>query len=298
MIEEEYIPQTESDTQPVPIRDTESIIKRAEDFFKKHLNSLLLEGYELYWQEYDKNFKKISFPELKILSQKKYKERRFQEIADNMIPYWDVLQKELIRVKSELETNFADIVREFDNMDQYLQNYEQDIVELNEKIEIKDKIIEDLKTQLAESKYNALNEKINMLQMTLISVAQGKKLPHEYFDENIIQNVKEENKIPNEPIMTPGIKLPVSAPIEDSKKIRLQKCHEEILGWIKKDEIYPLHKVNTLEAKSYYISAWDNICFKYDLEEKDRPTFINKLDSYKDLDDNALDFLSKISTGD
>jgi len=193
-----------------------------------------------------------------------------------------------------LETNFTDIVREFDNMDQYLQNYEQDILELNEKVQIKDKIIEDLKTQLADSKYNAVNEKINMLQMTIISIAQGKPLPHQFFDDNVLQNVREENNIQNTPTMSPIKTIDKTPSIIPSKKSKLQECHDECIEWAKRDEIYPLHKINSTEAKSHYISCWSNICFKYDLTEKDVPSFINKLESFKDLEDNALDVLSEI----
>lgn len=39
-----------------PLRDTEAIIKRAEDYFKRQLTSLLLEDYKMKWKDNNHNF--------------------------------------------------------------------------------------------------------------------------------------------------------------------------------------------------------------------------------------------------
>lgn len=304
-MEEEYIEDNYEQENISPIRDTEAVIERAKDFFNRSLSNLVLDNLEIDWKDLNEKVITIDFPDFFKHCQKKYEQRKYQEVAKNTYGIIKNLYRELKTIKKELEADFRDLVREVDNMDQYLQNYETDIENLNAEIIRKNSEITDLKEQLRQIEVKNINQRIDTMHMMLMGIASGKGIPHEYFDDKVLQNVAEVNNIPKQELQNHFVDSDkkveevkeeeiTESENKEPKKVRLQKCHEQILEYLKEEELYPIHKINPTEASSYYRNVWENLYFQYDLQEADLPEFIDFLEYYKDKPDEYLDVLAQI----
>jgi hypothetical protein len=295
--EQQSVTESVHDT---PMRDSEAVVKRAKDFFQNSLSFLELNNHEITWIDLNQQKKVMEFNDLFKHCEKQYLDRKYQEVAKNCYMIIQSISAQLKLIKKNIEGDFRDLVREFDNMSGYLEGYENDIRELEAELSAKDLEIKRLNEDQVQSKFANHQQQLDNMRMMMISMASGKVLPQEHFDSEILNNSQ---KLLDEQVSksSPIVENKSEHHIEDiksevpkSRKDKLQKVHEEVLDFAKRDELYPLHKINLIEALGHYRNAWELICFKHGLEEKDLPKFIHSLDLYKDKPNDYLDILAEI----
>lgn len=281
------------------IRDSNMIIERSKDFLTRSLSHLVLDNFEIDWIDSNHTVNTISFDKVFKFCDERAMNNKYQEISKNLKSILKFIYKELLTIKKGIESDFKELIREVEDIDQYASQKEAETEKLLTELEKRDNEIEKLREEINQSKHSSLQHQIDNLSMILVSLAQNKPIPHEVFNEDILSNVSEKHglrfKEDEEGPKTNENKNQISANInaEDSKdyNIRIKKLHSFITDQLKDYELYPIHKVNILEAQGYYRNLWEVQCIKYDLEEKDMPDFINNLEEYKDKPDDYFDSL-------
>lgn len=264
--------------------DVDAKLERIKEFMEFSAGKLNLENTKinLILDEIGNQSEPCSFPEGLAQIVDMHKNRMFEISSVNGIRILNDMPKRLLDVKEKLDQKFEDLLELVDEQNDVIENLKDEVSLKETEVKEAQDRVEALKEEINNNKFDTLQNQINNLTNTIMQQnfkGTQEKHPDSYFSD---------------PIEAPAGE-PIEEETKDSKKENIQKCHEEILGLMKGEGLYPLHKVDVNRAKETYQEMWGFVIPNYpELTLEDYPSFIDNLEDFANEDDNYLDSVEAV----
>lgn len=265
------------------ILNIEANLERIKEFFEFSANKLDFNSTKVKVKNEWESEEILEFKDAMNKLVGFYKNRKFPLVADNSIFILNSIPGRLHEVKEKLDQSFEELIKMIDVQTQAIEELQEEIqVKEGEVKELNDKI-QMLREEMQNNKFGQMQNQINNLTQHLLGGKPAQlpitKQPESYFTDEIDEGIGEDDDIP-------AVKI---KPLK-SQVSKVQLAHDEILNEMKREGLYPLHKVSDIQgAKEMYLGMWALVIPRYGLSEDDYPSFIDNLGSYKHEEDDFLD---------
>jgi DNA repair exonuclease SbcCD ATPase subunit len=221
----------------------------------------------------------MEFIDLKKQLDKLYDARQYELTAKNCLHILGHIPGRLEMIKENLTDRFEELIKIIDILQESNKEYHDELELKESELSEANSRIKELIEERTNDRFENLQTQITNLTTLLVNgksiqkPEQEKDSPSKYFQE----------------LPTP-VSSDIIEPETPTTNPDRQKAHSDVLEMMKGEGLYPLHKSDFIEAKEKYLALWEFTHASYpSLKYEDYPRSIDRLDEYKDYDDDYLD---------